>query len=75
LEDGGHGLSWRSPGQTKKNHEKHESGNVGFQVLTAASMKMSVPSSKYFWNVGRLLTDYTALQPRRQPSSWVRSTS
>jgi hypothetical protein len=24
--------------------------------------------SKYLWNVGKLLPDYTALQPRRQPS-------
>jgi hypothetical protein len=26
--------------------------------------------SKYLWNVGKLLPDYTALLPRRQPSSW-----
>jgi hypothetical protein len=25
---------------------------------------------KYLWNVGKLLPDYTALQPRRQPSSY-----
>jgi hypothetical protein len=25
-------------------------------------------SSKHLWNVGKLLPDYTALQPRRQPS-------
>jgi hypothetical protein len=25
--------------------------------------------SKDLWNVGKLLPDYTALQPRRQPSS------
>jgi hypothetical protein len=27
--------------------------------------------SKYLWNVGKLLPDYTALQPRRQPSSYT----
>jgi hypothetical protein len=26
--------------------------------------------SKYLWNVGKLLPDYTVLQPRRQPSSY-----
>jgi hypothetical protein len=26
--------------------------------------------SKYLWNVGELVLDYTALQPRRQPSSY-----
>jgi hypothetical protein len=26
--------------------------------------------SKDLWNVGKLLPDYTALQPRRQPSSY-----
>jgi hypothetical protein len=26
--------------------------------------------SKYLWNVGELLPDYTAQQPRRQPSSY-----
>jgi hypothetical protein len=26
--------------------------------------------SKYFCNFGKLLPDYTALQPRRQPSSY-----
>jgi hypothetical protein len=26
--------------------------------------------SKYLWNVGKRLPDYTALQPRRQPSSY-----
>jgi hypothetical protein len=26
--------------------------------------------SKYLWNVGKLLPDYTPLQPRRQPSSY-----
>jgi hypothetical protein len=26
--------------------------------------------SKDFWNIGKLLPDYTALQPRRQPSSY-----
>jgi hypothetical protein len=26
--------------------------------------------SKYLWNVGKLLPEYTALQPRRQPSSY-----
>jgi hypothetical protein len=26
--------------------------------------------SKHLWNVGKLLPDYTALQPRRQPSSY-----
>jgi hypothetical protein len=35
---------------------------VGFEVLTTVSTKMAV-----FW-VGKLLPDYTALQPRRQPS-------
>jgi hypothetical protein len=39
---------------------------VGFEVLTAMSTKMAV-----FWVVVpcKLLPDYTALQPRRQPSS------
>jgi hypothetical protein len=27
--------------------------------------------SKVLWNVGKLLPDYTALQPRRQPSSYL----
>jgi hypothetical protein len=27
--------------------------------------------SKDFWNVGKLLPDYSALQPRRQPSSYL----
>jgi hypothetical protein len=26
--------------------------------------------SKHLWNVGKLLSDYTVLQPRRQPSSY-----
>jgi hypothetical protein len=26
--------------------------------------------SKDLWNIGKLLPDYTALQPRRQPSSY-----
>jgi hypothetical protein len=26
--------------------------------------------SKDFWNAGKFLPDYTALQPRRQPSSY-----
>jgi hypothetical protein len=26
--------------------------------------------SKHFWNIGQLLPDYTALHPRRQPSSY-----
>jgi hypothetical protein len=25
---------------------------------------------KYLWNVGKLLPDYSVLQPRRQPSSY-----
>jgi hypothetical protein len=36
---------------------------VRFQVLTAASMKMAV-----FWVV---VPDYTAQQPRRQPSKYI----
>jgi hypothetical protein len=39
-------------------------GYVGFEVLTAVSTKMAV-----FW-VAAPLPDYTALQPRRQPSSF-----
>jgi hypothetical protein len=49
---------------------------VGFEVLTAVSMKMAVfwvvaPCSlvEDLWNVGKLLPDYRVLQPRRQPSS------
>jgi hypothetical protein len=40
---------------------------VGFEVHTAVSTKMAV-----FWVVAscKLLPDYTALQPRRQPSSF-----
>jgi hypothetical protein len=30
--------------------------------------------SKYLWNVGKLLPDYTALKPSRQPSSSYHST-
>jgi hypothetical protein len=54
----------------------------GFEVLTAVSMKMAVfwvvapcshrpdvGSCKDLCNVGKLLPDYTALQPRRQPST------
>jgi hypothetical protein len=71
-----------------------ENSLVGFEVLTAVSMKMAV-----FWvvalcrlvgvyqrfrgpcclhhqgyrpdNVGKLLSDYMAQQPRRQPSGFV----
>jgi hypothetical protein len=40
---------------------------VGFEVLTAVSMKIAV-----FWgNVGKLLPDYTVLQSRRQQSSFI----
>jgi hypothetical protein len=53
---------------------------VGFEVLTAVSMKIAVfwvvapcsaidGGSKDLWNVGKLLPDYTVLQPRRQQSS------
>jgi hypothetical protein len=54
---------------------------VRFQALTAANMKMAVfwvvaprsrsddGGSKDLWNVGKFLPDYTAQQPRRQPSS------
>jgi hypothetical protein len=47
---------------------------VGFEVLTAASMKIAVfwvvaPCSLHLRNVGKLLPDYTAQQPRRQSSS------
>jgi hypothetical protein len=38
--------------------------SVGFEVLTAASMKMAVLRV-----VAQILPDYTALPPRRQPSS------
>jgi hypothetical protein len=56
---------------------------VVFEVLTATCMKMAISiirathcpddgSSKYLWNAGKLLPDYTALHPRRQPFSlWV----
>jgi hypothetical protein len=66
--------------------------HVGFEVLTAASVKMAVfrvvapcslldvyrrfrgacclhhQGSKDLWNIGKLLPDYSALQPRKQPS-------
>jgi hypothetical protein len=55
---------------------------VGFEVLTAVSTKMAVfwvvapcslnrpddGGSKDLGNVGKLLPDYTVLQPRGQPS-------
>jgi hypothetical protein len=50
---------------------------VRFEVFTAVSMKMAdfwvVPRVvwKDLWNVGKLLQDYTALQPRRQPPSGI----
>jgi hypothetical protein len=60
---------------------------VGFEVLMATSMKMAVfwvivPCSlvEVYWhfrgayslrNVGKLLPDYTVLQPRRHPSSYL----
>jgi hypothetical protein len=45
---------------------ENKQNKVGFEVLTAASTKMAV-----FWIVApcKLLPDYTALKPRRQPSS------
>jgi hypothetical protein len=56
-------------------HEKEDKciKSVGFEILTAVSMKMAV-----FWivaacslvNVGKLLPDFAALQLRRQPSSY-----
>jgi hypothetical protein len=60
--------------------QKNNFTHVGFEVLTAVSTKMFVfwvaathrpddGGSKDLWNVGKLLPDYTALQPRRQPSS------
>jgi hypothetical protein len=53
---------------------------VRFEVTTAVNMKMAVffllqgdcpddGGSKDLRNDGKLLPDYTALQPRRQPSS------
>jgi hypothetical protein len=46
---------------------------VQFEVLTAVSMKIAMSThrpddggSKDLWNVGKLLPDYTVLQPRRQ---------
>jgi hypothetical protein len=44
------------------------------EVLTASSVKMAVfcqgddGGSKFLWNVGQYLPDYTAEHPRRQPS-------
>jgi hypothetical protein len=65
---------------------KLRSSSVRFQVLTAASMKMvvfwvvapcslvmnrpDVGGSKHLWNVGKLLPDYRAQQPRRQLYLW-----
>jgi hypothetical protein len=51
---------------------------LGYRVLMAASMKMAVfcanrpnvGGSKHLWNVGKILPDYTALQFRRQQSSY-----
>jgi hypothetical protein len=55
---------------------------VRFQAVTVAIMTMAVfwivvpcclvpdnGGSKHLWNVGGLVPDYTAQQPRRQPSS------
>jgi hypothetical protein len=54
---------------------------VVFEVLTAVSTKMAVfwvvarcyrpddGGSKDLWNIGKLIPDYTAIQPLRQPSS------
>jgi hypothetical protein len=43
-----------------------------FQVLAASVIRAHYSiykeASKHLWNVGKLLPDYTALQPRRQPS-------
>jgi hypothetical protein len=39
-----------------------------FWVVTLCSL-VDDGGSKYLWNVGKLLPDYTALQPRTQPSS------
>jgi hypothetical protein len=52
---------------------------AGFEALTAASMKVLAASThrpddggyKYLWNVCELLPDYTAIQPKRQPSYCV----
>jgi hypothetical protein len=38
-------------------------------VFTLA-WEMSIVKLKLFWNVGKLLPDYTVLQPRRQQSSY-----
>jgi hypothetical protein len=60
--------------------------SVRFQILTAASMKMTASwdaascslaevyspddgGRKHLWNISKLLLDYTAQQPRGQPSS------
>jgi hypothetical protein len=52
---------------------------LGYEVLTEAGMRtvvrwvasrcLDVGGGKDLWNVGELLPDYKALQPRRQPSS------
>jgi hypothetical protein len=42
-------------------------------VLAAFTIRAHRPDdggSKYLWNVGKLLPDYTVLQPRRQQSSY-----
>jgi hypothetical protein len=49
---------------------------VIFQFFTATSVKIRAISSrwdggsKHLWNVSKLLPDYTAQKPRRQPSSF-----
>jgi hypothetical protein len=52
---------------------KLSTSQTGFEVLTAVSMKIAVfwvvAPCKDLWNVGKLLPDYTVLQPRRQQSS------
>jgi hypothetical protein len=48
-------IVWRGRTEENKEHITHRPDGGG---------------SKDLWNVGKLLPDYTVLQPRRQPSSY-----
>jgi hypothetical protein len=37
-------------------------------LLCCSSIALNMQAVKYLWNVGKLLSDYPVLQPRRQPS-------
>jgi hypothetical protein len=49
--------------------QQWESKMVVFCVIVPCSLMMEAVST-YLWNVGKLLPDYTALETRRQPSSY-----